>query len=447
MSNLLPHVESALDGRSRARVSQLGHADITIGLPTYKNARTIANVIGMLTQGLADSFPGRSARIIIADGGSTDDTLAIARSTRLPEQVSLVAMEYQGLTGKGSAIRAILECARVSESSACAVLDADLRSITPEWIERLVGPILTENADFVCPLYTRDRHEVTINDMIAYPLTRSLYGQDIRHPLGGEIGLAAHAWERFLSKDVWETDVARFGIHIWMVTQAVTSGWRVYQAQLGTKTHDYKDPTVGFEPKFLQIVGTLFRMMTFYRRVWPEVEGVRELPTWGKSEPREPSPVPTTRQTLWDGFTKGRKRYRRNLAAILTKEQMDVVMALGPGNDVSFPPEMWARIVAEFAVVYNRGEGDPDKVALALLPLYYARKASMLRDLEGKPWTAVDEAIRSQANRFVAAKPYLVERWAKYVPWQAPLSASGPQPTATPKAGRSKRKTRNDGRS
>ena len=64
------------------------------------------------------------------------------------------------------------------------------RSITPDWIERLVGPIRGAGADFVTPLYTRDRHEVTINDMIAYPMTRALYGRDIRQPLGGEVAMS-----------------------------------------------------------------------------------------------------------------------------------------------------------------------------------------------------------------------------------------------------------------
>jgi len=73
-------------------------------------------------------------------------------------------------------------------------------------------------------------------------------------------------------------------------------------------------------------------------------------------------------------------------------------------------------------VVYNRGEGDPDKVALSLLPVYYARKASLLRSLEGEPWTAVEDAIKKQADAFLEHKEYLVDRWVSYLPWRAPVS-------------------------
>ena len=37
---------------------------------------------------------------------------------------------------------------------ALVVVDSDLRSIVPEWIELLAGPILKGGFDFVAPLYS-----------------------------------------------------------------------------------------------------------------------------------------------------------------------------------------------------------------------------------------------------------------------------------------------------
>lgn len=401
----------------RRRLQGREPIELVIGLPTYKNSRTIANVITALTQGVEAHFPGLRALIVVSDGGSTDETLDVARATALPPFASLITMQYLGGNGKGSAIRSVMEIAELARARACAIVDADVRSINPTWIERLFGPILADEADFVSPYYTRDRHEVTINDMIAYPLTRALYGRDVRQPLGGEVAMSPLAWRTFINRDVWETDVARFGIHIWMVTLAINAGWRLYQAPLGTKTHDYKDPTVGFEPKFMQIVGTLFRLMSIHRRVWPDVRVVLPVPTWGEVHYLDPEPVPTTRQTLWDGFLKGVKRYRRNLDHILETDQRQLLKALVADDSTGLPADAWARMVMDFAVVYNRGEGDPDKVALSLLPLYYARKATLLRQLEGQPWTAVEDAIREQCDAFFQMKTYLARRWVSYLPW------------------------------
>lgn len=412
------YLDSALDRATRQRVAGLGHADIVVGLPTYKNSRTIGAVIHALSEGMAAHFPELRAVVAVSDGGSTDDTIAVARRTAVQRQTNVLTYEYAGLTGKGSAIRSIMEVADLTGASACAIVDADVRSITADWIERLVGPILADAADFVSPYYVRDRHEVTINDMIAYPLTRALYSFDVRQPLGGEMAMGRSAYQTFIGRDVWETDVARFGIHIWMMTLAINAGWRLYQASLGTKSHDFKDPTVGFEPKFMQIVGTLFRLMTIYRRVWPEVQGSRRVAVWGEIGYKQPEPVPTTRQALWDGFAKGMKRYRRNIRTILGSEQLAALEGILAGSRPPLEHEDWARMVMDFSVVYNRGEGDPDKVALSLLPIYYARKATLLEQLEGQPWTAVEEAIHAQGDAFVRTKEYLVDRWVSYVPWQ-----------------------------
>jgi hypothetical protein len=415
----MTYFDTALDDAGRRKLRQLGTVDIVVGLPTYKNGRTLVGVVSALAEGIRTHYPDARALVVVSDGGSTDDTLEVAGRVALPDGISRLAGAYMGVTGKGSAIRAVLEASDTLNASACAIVDADVRSITPEWIHRLVGPVLGQKADFVTPIYTRDRHEVTINDLIAFPLTRSLYGRDLRQPLGGEVAMSPRAVKTLLGRDVWETDVARFGIHVWMTTLAINSGWQLYQAPLGTKTHDYKDPTVGFEPKFLQIVGTLFRLMTIYRRIWPEVGTVVPVPVWGEVTQLGPEPVPTTRQTLWEGFKKGVKRYRRNINAILDAEQRELLKELLAAEKPVFPLDAWARIVMDFAVVYNRGEGDPDKVALALLPLYYARKATLLMELEGKPWTAVEEAILAQADAFVTCKPHLVDRWDNYLPWQA----------------------------
>ena len=79
-------------------------------------------------------------------------------------------------------------------------------------------------------------------------------------------------------------------------------------------------------------------------------------------------------------------------------------------------PELWARAVFDFAVVYNKGENDPDKIAAALLPLYYARIATILRET-GTRLDAVEKIVQAQAQIFAEQKQYLLHRWQTYVPW------------------------------
>ena len=110
---------------------------------------------------------------------------------------------------------------------ACAVVDSDLRSITPEWVQLLLEPVLDHRVDFVAPYYLRHKYDGTITNSIVYPLTRALYGRRVRQPIGGEFGMSGRLASHYLTRPVWETDVARYGIDIWMTTTAVGDGFAV----------------------------------------------------------------------------------------------------------------------------------------------------------------------------------------------------------------------------
>jgi hypothetical protein len=250
-------------------------------------------------------------------------------------------------------------------------------------------------------------------------MIRMLYGADLLQPIGGEVAVSAELARFFLEKDVWETDVARFGIHVWMTVLAFNEGWRIGQVPLGTKVHDFKDPVTGFEPKFLQVVGTLFRLMSIYRRRWPTVWTARPVPFCSEPTIVEPEPIPDTSRILLEAFRKGEKRYKRMWKGILLPEHLEAVghIAGQEGEALSFPHDLWARVVFDFAVVYNKGEGDPDKVVMALLPLYYGRVASFINETRGMNYAQALKVVEALATTFQAQKHYLIERWNTYTAW------------------------------
>lgn len=415
-------VDTALRADAKRRVREIGTVDIIVGIPSYKNAKTVGDVIEAAAEGLVRHFPDARSVIVVSDGMSTDDTVQAAQTTPVPESVQKIVTLYQGLSGKGSAVRAVFEIAQGLDPRAVILLDADLQSITPQWIQSLAGAIVNGEADYVTPHYTRHPNEVAINDLLAYPLTRALYGPDLRQPLGGEVALSGELVDFLAGKDVWETDVARFGIHVWMTTLAITEGWRLAQAALTTKVHDYKDPTVGFEPKFLQVAGTMFRLMTIYRRAWPTTTSVRNVPIYGDLEPQEPDEIAPALDSIWDAFNKGLSRFWNLWPTILAPDNWDGVRQnLRQSGERSYemdmPSDLWTRVVYDFAVVYNKGEGDPDKVVMALLPFYYARKADVIQRAEAWDHSTFEARIQQQADLFLEFKPYLIDRWENYLPW------------------------------
>lgn len=198
--------------------------EILVGIPSFNNARTIGHVVRAVEAGLTKYFPGRRSVLVNSDGGSTDGTTDIVREASVDYESILVdhrqgglrklVTPYHGIPGKGSAFRKIFEIARELGVRACAVVDSDLRSITPEWIELLVKPVLEEEYEYVTPYYLRHKYDGTITNTIVYPLTRALYGKRIRQPIGGDFGFSGRLASLYLDKNVWESDVARFGIDI-----------------------------------------------------------------------------------------------------------------------------------------------------------------------------------------------------------------------------------------
>ncbi len=413
--------ETALKADARRRIREVGQADIVVGIPSYRNAKTIGHVMQTIAQGLSHYYRDMRTVILDADGDSTDNTIEVARGTAVPRGVYKIVTKYQGLVGKGSAVRAAFEITRALGARVCAIVDADLKNITPEWVDMLVRPILNGDYDYVLPYYSYPTGEATINRNLAYPLIRMLFGHDVYQPLGGEVAVSGEIAHYFVEKDVWETDVSRYGIYPWMTVLAINEGWRICQVSLGARARAVKDPVSGFEPRFLQVVGTIFRLLSIYRRLWPTQACCEQVPFWGEKTLVEPQPISDATNTILEAIRKGVGRHRWAWQSIMTAENFAAVdeVISGPPGAMGLPPELWAKVVLDFAVVYNKGEGDPDKVVLSLLPLYYVRMLGFMAETRGRPYHEVEEVVQHLAKEFEAHKSYLLDRWETYVPWGA----------------------------
>ena len=412
--------ETSLRADGQRRLAELGGADLVVGIPSYKNAQTIGFVVDTVAKGLHIHFPSLRTAIAVVDGGSSDETAHIAAARPLPSSVRRIVTTYQGIQGKGSAVRAIFEITRVAGARACALLEADLESLTPDWVLKLIQPVINREYDYAIPRYARPLVEGAVNDILAYPLTRLLYGADVRQPMAGDFAVSGELAGKLHDSDVWETDVARHGIDIWITTIAINENIRMCQVPLSPKIENKREAAVAFDPGFVQSVGTLFRMLEIYRRRWSETRALRTIPVCGEdstpSNQRLAGAI--TVDMLHDAFQSGTRRYRRFWRTILAPSNYSAIIDLfNKARGTShLTPELWAQCTFDFAVVYNKGENDPDKVAAALLPLYYARIGTILRETNAK-LDAVEQVVQAQAQTFADHKKYLLHRWQTYVPW------------------------------
>jgi hypothetical protein len=351
--------------------------------------------------------------ILNSDGGSTDGTREIATATPVPQGVTVVSTLYEGIAGKGSAVRAIFEAAHMLGAKACAMVDSDIRSIQPWWMERILGPVHAGEFDYIAPYYVRHKYDGTITNNIAYPMTRALYGLRVRQPIGGDFGFSGALAEHYLHKPVWESDVARFGIDIWMTTTAINDGYRTAQAYLGAKIHDAKDPAASLGPMFRQVVGTLFSLLAVYPAKWRHAKGSEPTPMIGERVTGEPDPVPISRDALVERFREGFRKLGpvwRKVAAPDIYPQV-AHAAMETGSHVGLSDDVWAKTVYDFAVGFHRVDLDPDEVVDALVPIYFGRIAAFAHETESGTTSEAEEVIERQAQAFEEHKPRLIQAW------------------------------------
>jgi glycosyltransferase involved in cell wall biosynthesis len=407
-------------------VRRVGSADLMVGIPSFGNAETIGYVVRAAQAGMVQYFPDLKPVLVNSDGGSPDDTPRVAVSTESPEYIEKIILvsprhklqrisfTYQGISGKGTAVRALFEVARELDVKAFVMVDSDLRSIVPEWIELLAGPILKGGYDFVAPMYSRFKYDGTITNNIAYPLTRTLYGARIRQPIGGEFAVSGDLIARYLELDTFDELIARFGIDIWMTHSAINEGFAVCQARLGAKIHDAKDPASDLGPMFRQVVGTLFRLAGHYEDRWLRVRGSHAIPEYGFERVIAPEAINVNHAKLVDNFENARHSQRGVWEEMLAPEQLERVLALEITEDPAdfhFPAELWIRCLFDTLVAFHHPDGEAEKLLAALTPLYFGRTAGFIAETLEMTTDQAERVVDAQAREFEELKPYLVGRW------------------------------------
>ena len=402
-------------------------ADIVIGIPSFNNARTIGHVVRACYAGLSKYFPQLTSVVINSDGGSNDGTRDAALSARVDESSLMLlstpmspshrlSFPYHGIPGKGSAFRMVFEMARRLRARACAVVDSDLRSITPEWIDLLLRPILFAKYDFVAPYYHRHKYDGTITNSIVYPLTRALYGSQIRQPIGGEFGVSDRVIERYLQKDVWDTDVARFGIDIWMTTVAIAEGFKVCQSFLGAKLHDAKDPGADLSAMLQQVVSSVFGLMRDYESVWRQRTGSTPAPLFGFRFDVGLDPIHVDVDRMAGAFRRGCQELEEVWKIALRPETLSEIRRLacdtaGPGTAFHMDDDLWTKVVLEFSWAYRSNPVVRGQLLPSLTPLYLGRVASFVRETENLVSHEVEEKVERLCVSFEKLKPYLISLW------------------------------------
>jgi len=391
--------------------------DIVVGIPSYNEHETIGHVVTTAGRGLEKYFPDSRCIIVNCDNNSPDGTKDVFMTATVPPTIEKRYISTpEGVTGKGNNFLNLFTFCTKVKAQIIIVVDADLRSITPEWIKYLGYPI-RKGYDLVAPLYSRHQFDGTITNHLCFPLVFSLTGLDVRQPIGGDFAFSQRLCSHWLSQS-WDDMIRQYGIDIFMSLNALFGDFRICQTGLGTKIHNASSPKLG--RMFEEVVYTLFSTLLKFRCEWLDElllkkpiallqnEGVRKLDCFGLEKLAETQWLDIDILKLKQDCRNEYNKYQTWVKQYLNPYAYNKINNMFIMDNYDVDIMLWSQIVYSLLYTFDdASEQERFEIIDVLKPLYFARSLTF----DYKTWrysTAfAEEEVRSQAMAFLSQKPYL----------------------------------------
>ncbi|KHE93339.1 MAG: glycosyltransferase [Candidatus Scalindua rubra] len=384
--------------------------NVVVGIPSYNESDTIPYVTKTVGEGLEEYFPDKKCIIVNVDNNSPDNTREAFLDTKTRIEKKYISTAH-GVRGKGNNMLNLFNFSKDASADVTIVVDADLRSITKEWIEYLGSPVV-DGYDYVIPLYSRHQFDGTITNHICYPAMFGMLSMDIRQPIGGEFAFSPRLI-KYLLKQSWTESTRQYGIDIFMTLNAALGGFKICQSGLGTKIHKASAPKLGI--MFEQVIETLLAVLVQNKDVWmtrnngdifvPDRFGLKDL-----AEPQELD------INILDLKEKGRteySKYQTDIKELLEPYAFSRIHEMFEVEVFDLTILLWTQIFYSLVYRYDISNSSEDrkKIINSLKPLYFARSLSFNYHTWKYNVKYSELEIRRSALGFASQKYYL---WGLY---------------------------------
>jgi len=407
--------------RAEPAIREQGTADILIAVPTFNNEDTIAAVLNAARTALLQ-FPEQKALIAHLDGGSTDSTMQRAKDSLQGganfAQVSYpvypihrLELSHHAVPGKDSAYRTIFFMADELDVKACCIVGGDA-TLTPDWIASLVQPVLEMGFDLAAPFYQSPKYDGLLVKTIFYPLLRALFGKGIKQPIGSDFGYSPGLIRQCLQES-WNSEAARRDIDLWIDIQAMQNDLKLCQVYLGVRPRSAKDGGQDVSTILSNLVGAVYLEMERTAELWQRVRGSKPIPAVGLRIDPDPAEQTVDVKPMIHAFRIGFQNLQDIWALVLPPATVLELKRLSrqAEDQFRFPPELWARIVYDFAVAHRLRMIGRDHLLRTLTPLYMACIASVILNMLETNNSQTEDQIEQICIAYETQKPYLISRW------------------------------------
>ncbi len=356
---------------------------------------------------IAATFPGGAVLVATPDQAA-DEPASPGQPRLIPYSQPRAEGEWVLMAGDFAAADALVH---QRGASGVLLLGPEAASLRPEALRGMQAS-LAGGADLALPRYQTSPEDALVNSALLYPLTRALYGADVRFPLPLDVGLSPRMLTRLADAAERLGPQPESGL-LWPVAEASIAGYSVRQVEGGVRALP-QPQEADLNEIFPLVTGSIFGDLEAKATYW---QRARALPASRPLTPRssagtlDPEAAEEVRLLL-DGFRNAFANLREIWSLVLPPQSLLALKKLSTSSAEGFqyPPGLWARTVYDFALAFHMRTLNRGHLLGSLTPLYLAWVASFLRST-GNDEGAGRDLLEVTATAFEQEKPYLVSRW------------------------------------
>ncbi len=289
-------------------------------------------------------------------------------------------------------------------------------AIDPALLRNLIDCLRSKNIDLVLPRFAVGPNDALVNSALLYPLSRALFGADIRFPLPIDAAISGRLAQRLVSTTQRLMALNQGSTLLWPVAESAAAGFSVREVSAGDATPPTPPPPqtqADFNALFTSVAGSLFNDIESKSSFWQRARGIYAP----SIQPSAPPPIAELAaspeiHSMIETFRLAQDNLQEIWSLVLPPQSRLAIKKLSVLSPDAFTmePDLWARIVYDFALAYHLRTLNRSHLLGAMTPLYFAWVASYLRFVADDPSRA-NHAIQLTAAAFENEKSYIVSRW------------------------------------
>jgi len=289
-------------------------------------------------------------------------------------------------------------------------------TLDPTLLRSFVDCMRGKNIDLVLPRFALGPNDALVNSALLYPLSRALFGADIRFPLPIDAAISGRLAQRLVSSTQRLMALNQGSSLLWPVAEAAAAGFSVREVSAGDASPPTPPPPAtqaDFNALFASVAGSLFADIETKATFWQRARGI-SAPTASHAAPPPLSELAASPEihSMIETFRLAQDNLQEIWSLVLppqTRLALKKLSQLSP-DAFTMEPDLWARVVYDFALAFHLRTLNRSHLLGAMTPLYLAWVASYLRFVADDAARAA-HAIDLTAAAFENEKSYIVSRW------------------------------------